>query len=176
VKAGASIYWVNTHRLPERPLEQLPLGRRRAAREGRYAHRFDESTVRLEERIYDDDWGTVASTTDAAWIVGLGSRFELWPHARLHAQTGVSFWKLAYVSESATGWSLPEYRTGDRELGPLVTVDGGFGVRWYMGRAAQPEQWMLQLSSDVMYTSFLDDLYVTSRTAILGALVFQGQL
>ncbi len=176
VQPGASIGWVNANRLPERPLEQLPLERHRAALTGRYAHRFDDSTVRLEERFYDDDWGTVATTTDARWIFDLGSRLELWPHARLHAQSSATFWKLAYVSESATGWNLPEYRTGDRELGPLVTVGGGVGVRWYLGRAAQPEQWMLQLSSDAMYTSFLDDLYVTSRTAILGALVFQGQL
>jgi hypothetical protein len=173
---GASIAWVNANRLPERPLEQLPLERHRAALTGRYAHRFEGSTVRLEERFYDDDWGTVASTTDARWIFDLGSRLELWPHARLHAQSAASFWKLAYVSESATGWNLPEYRTGDRELGPLVTVGGGLGLRWYMGASAQPEQWMLQLSSEAMYTSFLDDLYITSRTAILGAFVFQGQL
>jgi hypothetical protein len=176
VRPGASIGWVNANRLPERPLEQLPLERHRAALTGRYAHRFDDSTVRLEERVYDDDWGTIASTTDARWILDLGSRLELWPHARFHAQTSATFWKLAYVSESATGWNLPEYRTGDRELGPLVTVGGGVGMRCYMGSAAQPEQWMLQLTWDAMYTSFLDDLYVTSRTAILGALVFQGQL
>jgi hypothetical protein len=35
---------------------------------------------------------------------------------------------------------------------------------------------MLQMSWDGMYTSFLDDLYVTSRTATLGALTFEGQL
>jgi hypothetical protein len=35
---------------------------------------------------------------------------------------------------------------------------------------------MLQLSLDEMYTSFLDDIYVTQRTATLGALTFEGQL
>ena len=176
VAKGASIDWVNANRLPEKPLEQLPLERHRAALTGRYARRLDGSTVRLEERFYDDDWGLVASTTDARWIFDLGSRFEVWPHARLHAQTSVTFWKLAYVSESATGWNLPEYRTGDRELGPRVTVGGGLGLRWYLGSTAQPQQWTLQMSWDGMYTSFLDDLYVTSRTATLGALTFEGQL
>jgi hypothetical protein len=80
------------------------------------------------------------------------------------------------VSESATGWNLPEYRTGDRELGPLVTVGGGLGLRWYLGSTAQPQQWTLQMSWDGMYTSFLDDLYVNSRTATLGALTIEGQL
>jgi len=142
---------------------------------GRYAHRFDASTLRLEERLYDDSWGLFASSSDARWIFDLGRRFSMWPHARLHAQTSVSFWQLAYVSGSATGWSLPEYRTGDRELGPLVTTEGGFGIKWYVGSKAQPQQWALQLTGDVMYTMFLDDLYVTSRTATLGALGFEGE-
>jgi hypothetical protein len=176
IPRGASIALVNAERLPERPLEQLPLSRRRAALVGRFAHRFDGSTLRLEERAYDDSWGQVASTTDAKWIFDLGSRFALWPHARLHAQTPVSFWQRAYVSEAAPGWSLPELRTGSRELGPLWTAQGGFGVRWFLGGAADPRTWQLGLTGDVMYTSFLDDLYLMSRTAVLGAMTLEGQL
>jgi hypothetical protein len=176
VPKGASIDWVNSNRLPERPLEQLPLSRRRFAFTARYAHRFDGSTLRLEQRFYDDDWGLFASTSDARWIFDLGRRFALWPHARFHGQSSVVFWKRAYVSEAATGWNLPEYRTGDRELGPLVTFEGGFGIRWLMGGDSDPGKFMLQLSGDGMYSAFLDDLYLTDRTAVLGALVFQGQL
>jgi hypothetical protein len=95
---------------------------------------------------------------------------------RLHGQSAVAFWKRAYVSEAATGWNLPEYRTGDRELGPLVTFEGGGGIRWYLGGESEPRKFMLQLSGDAMYSTFLDDLYVTDRTAVLGALVFEGQL
>jgi hypothetical protein len=176
VPKGASIDWVNANRLPERPLEQLPLERHRAALTGHYARRLDGSTLRLEERLYNDDWGLLASTTDARWVFDLGSRFEIWPHARFHAQTSVTFWQRAYVSESATGWNLPEYRTGDRELGPLWTFGGGLGLRMYLGNDANPQRWTLQLTWDGMYTSFLDDLYVTERTATLGALTFEGQL
>src|SRR5271154_6690123 len=50
---GASIDWVTQNRLPERPLEQLPLYRHRFAMTGRYAHRYDASTIRLSERVYD---------------------------------------------------------------------------------------------------------------------------
>jgi hypothetical protein len=176
VPRGAPIGWVNAYRLPERPLEQLPLELHRAALTGRYAHRFDGSTVRLEERVYDDDWGLVASTSDARWIVDLGQRFELWPHIRFHGQSAVTFWKRAYVSGSLSGWDLPEYRTGDRELGPLVTLGAGLGARAYLGSKGRPEQFALQLAWDGMYTSFLDDLYVTDRTAMLGALTFLGEL
>ncbi len=177
VPNGASIDWVNANRLPERPLEQLPLERHRSAVTGRYAHRFDRSTVRLEERVYFDDWGLFASSTDARWIFDLGKRFEVWPHARFHAQNAVSFWQKAYVSGNSNGnpdtWSVPGYRTGDRELGPLWTTQGGLGFRWYLGSDAEPQRWQLGFSGDVMYTAFTDDLYLTGRTAFFGALTLE---
>ena len=172
---GASIDTVNQMRLPERPAEQLPLSRRRLAVTGRYALRMDTSTLRLEERLYDDSWGLMASSSDLRWIFDLGRRFELWPHVRFHTQNSVSFWQKAYISGPGPGWNLPEYRTGDRELGPLWTVEGGFGLKWYLGSAADPEQWALQLTGDAMYTAFLDDLYLTHRTAVLGALGLEGR-
>jgi hypothetical protein len=179
VAKGASIAWVNANKLPERPLEQLPLLRERFALTARYAHRFEASTLRLEERGYRDSWGLMASSSDVRWIFDLGKRFALWPHARFHVQGPVSFWQLAYVSRSSTtpgpSFDLPAYRTGDRELGPLWTVTGGFGIKWYLGGAANPAQWALQLTGDGMYTAFLDDLYLTNRVAGITALSFEGE-
>lgn len=175
VAHGASIEWVNAHRLPERPLEQLPLSRERFALTSRLAHRFSASTLRLEERLYRDSWGLFASSSDVRWIFDLGKRFALWPHGRFHVQTPVSFWQLAYVSAPAPAWDLPEYRTGDRELGPLWTAEGGLGVKWYVGGAADPGQWAVQLSGDEMYTSFLNDLYLSHRVASLAALSVEGE-
>jgi Protein of unknown function (DUF3570) len=175
VPKGASIDLVNATKLPERPLEQLPLLRERFALTARYAHRFDASTLRLEERGYRDSWGLLASSSDARWIFDLGKRFALWPHARFHVQTPVSFWQLAYASAPAPAWDLPAYRTGDRELGPLWTVQGGFGIKLYLGGELNPAQWALQLTGDGMYTAFLDDLYLTSRIAGLAALSFEGE-
>ena len=176
VPNGASIDHVNAMRLPERPLEQLPLERRRFAVTARYAHRFDASTVRLEERLYDDDWGLFASSTDARWIFDLGKRFALWPHARFHVQSQTSFWQKAYVSANSNGdpatWNLPLYRTGDRELGPLWTTEGGLGFRWYLGPQSEPRTFQLGFSADAMYTAYTDDIYLTSRTALLGAVTF----
>jgi hypothetical protein len=171
---GASIGWVTDHRLPERPLEQLPLARRRFAFTPRWARRFDGSTLRLEERIYDDSWGLLASTTDAKWIIDLGRRFALWPHTRFHVQSPVSFWRRAYVS--GPGWDLPEYRTGDRELGSLWTFTAGGGIKWYLGTKAEPTSWAVSLQGDAMYTSYADALYLTDRTAFLGAFIFEGEL
>jgi hypothetical protein len=179
VPLGASAAWVNANRLPERPLEQLPLERHRFALTGRYAHRFDGSTIRLEERFYDDDWGLIASSTDGRWIFDLGKRFALWPHARLHVQNGVSFWERAYISgpgeSNGDAWNLPLYRTGDRELGPLWTLEGGGGIKWYLGGDADPRAVQLGFTADWMTTSYLDDLYLTNRTGYLGALTLEVQ-
>ena len=176
VTPGASIDYVDAHRLTERPLEQLPLARRRFALTGRIAHRFDSSTFRGEERGYYDSWGLVASTTDARWIFDLGKRFAIWPHTRFHIQKAVDFWQLAYVSGPSPGWDLPEYRTGDRELGPLHTFTGGGGIKWFLGSSADPQTFAISLTGDAMFTSYHDDLYLTSRTAGLGALMFEGEL
>jgi len=178
---GATIEWVNQNRLPERPLEQLPLSRQRFAVTGRLGHRFTSSTLRLEERLYDDSWELVASTTDARWIFDLGRRFALWPHARLNVQSAVNFWQRAYVSEStatATGasFNLPEFRTGDRELGPLRTVTGGGGARFFLGPNAEPDQWSLTFAADVMHSSYLNDLYLTNTTGTIMSLTFEGEL
>ena len=176
VPKGASIEYVTSHRLFERPLEQLPLSRRRFALTGHIAHRFDRSTLRLEERLYDDTWALAASTTDVRWIFDVSSRFSLGPHARFHAQSPVVFWQRAYSGGPTTGWDLPLYRTGDRELGPLWTATGGGGVKWYIGGARSPRDWGIGLQIDAIYTSFLDDLYVTERTGFLGAWTLEGTL
>ncbi len=176
VQNGASIDWVTLHRLPERPLEQLPLEKQRLALTSRLAHRFVGSTLRLEERFYGDTWALLASSTDVRWIFDIGRRVSLWPHARFHAQDGVSFWRKAYTSGPAPGWNLPEFRTGDRELGPLWTATGGAGLRIFLGKDADPRTLSIALTGDVMYTSFLDDLYLTSRSGGLGALTLEGEL
>jgi hypothetical protein len=174
---GASIAWVDANRSPESPLEQLPLSRQRFALTGRLGHRFTASTLRLEERLYDDSWSLVASTSDARWIFDIGRRFALWPHARLNVQSAVDFWKRAYVSNStASSFDLPEFRTGDRELGPLRTLTGGGGARFFLGPNADPGAWSVSLVGDVMYTSFLNDLYLTNRTGTIMSLTFEGEL
>jgi Protein of unknown function (DUF3570) len=173
VPAGASVDYVNAHRLPERPLEQLPLARRRFALAGTIAHRLETSTLRASQRFYTDNWSLKATTTDARWIFDVGERLRLWPHVRFHAQTPVSFWHRAYASVGAPGFSLPQFRTGDRELGPLWAVTGGGGAKVFLGSAAHPRFFSVALEADVVYTSYLDDLFITGRTGVLGSITLQ---
>jgi hypothetical protein len=173
VPAGASIDYVNAHRLFERPLEQLPLARRRFSFAGQIANRFDSSTLRASERLYVDNWGLKASTTDARWFFDVAERLRLWPHVRFHAQTPVSFWQRAYVSDGQPGFSLPEFRTGDRELGPLLAVTGGAGTKIFLGTSAHPHVFAIAIEADGVYTSYLDDLFISSRTGVLGSLTLE---
>jgi hypothetical protein len=172
VPNGASIDVVNALRLPERPLEQLPLSRDRFALTARLAHRFTDSTIRLEERFYQDTWGLTATSTDLQYIIDLGRRVSIWPHARLHLQAPVTFWQRAYdvVYTPGGAWNIPALRTGDRELGPLRALTGGGGLRVAVGPDTDPTSWVIGLRGDAIYTGFLDDLYITQRTSGFGAL------
>ena len=172
VEPGLTIDAVNFFRAPERPLEQLPTFRARFALAATLAHRFSGSTLRGDERIYFDDWGTKATTTDARYIIDLPADFRIWPHLRVHAQTGADFYELAYVVErTATGVRLPVYRTGDRELGPLVGLSGGGGVHWDFG---PHERLGVGFNGDVVYTRFLNHLFVKERLGLFGALSFEA--
>ena len=123
VPVGASIDVVNRLRLSARALEQLPLSRERYTGSLHLAHRFRASTLRVSERGYVDTWGLKATTTDARYLIDLGKRVEVGPHARVHAQSPVDFWQRAYTLRS--GLDFPAIRTGDRELGPLVNLTAG---------------------------------------------------
>lgn len=176
IPPGAAVALVNETRLPAKPLEQLPTERNRVAIGGRLNKRFTNATLRLEERLYIDTWGMKASSTDGRYMVDLSRRLRVWPHGRLHFQTDTNFYRLAYTSEvpvDGTGQLiLPLYRTGDRELSPLVTLTGGGGVRFALGEPEGSVRYALTFVADVMYTRFLSALYVKGRTAMYGSIGF----
>jgi hypothetical protein len=175
VQPGASITEVNALRLDLRPADALPNARDRYALGGRIAHRFDASTVRADGRLYHDNWGMWASTTDARWLLDLGERVLVWPHARFHAQRGVAFWQRAYEAPLAPDGTptVPRYRTGDRELGPLYTwtVGGGTRVELVHGRR---QTWSLTFEMEGIFSRYLDALYLTQRRALFGNLSLEA--
>ncbi len=172
VPVGATIDLVNRARLPLRPIEQLPTERDRYAVGVRLAHRIASlaATLRLDERVYVDSWATKATTTDARFIVDAGRRVRAWPHLRVNAQTGTSFYQLAYTAALNQDGSItvPLFRTTDRELSPLITLTGGAGVRMGLTNPDAKTQIGLTLQADIMYTRFFNALYETSRTAVYG--------
>lgn len=169
VPAGLSIDGVNKNRLSIRTLEQLPTDRQRWAIAGLLAHRFSASTLRAEERLYVDSWGLKATTTSSQFLIDATERLRLWPAARFHLQTGASFWQRAYAavpSKTDESFTLPALRTGDRELGPLYGVTLGGGARYAFG---EKKSWAISLTGDVVYTRFLDHLFLLDRLGLFGA-------
>ncbi len=160
---GASVDTVAKLRLQIRPLEQLPLERERYALSGRIAWRVDRTTLRLDERLYTDTWGLHASTSDARVLVDTSQRVTIWPHLRAHFQTGVDFWQRAYTAHDVT--DIPALRTGDRELGPLMNLGAGGGLRIALGQDGSVDDWVLTTTFDGTWTRFQDAIYVTDRFA-----------
>ena len=166
---------MNALRVSARPLEQLPLSRQRYALTMRLAHRFHMATLRLDERLYVDSWAMKATTTDARYLLDLGRRRR--DSDRTHACTR----RPPSTSGSARtvlgpGFEFPALRTGDRELGPLVNVTGGWTLRVGLGKDANPTTWVLGFDLNATSTQYLDDLYVTQRISALGGVSLEADL
>jgi hypothetical protein len=164
IPAGASVEEVNRLRLSLRPNEQVPDARDRHALSAHLAHRGEASTLRLDERLYTDNWGVRALTSELRYIFDVGRRLELWPHLRHHIQGAARFWRRAYEAIPGPDGLLgvPVFRTGNRELGPLQIITLGGGVR--LGLAEPPgNRWDLVFEFDAGRTSFSDALYISER-------------
>ena len=177
IPVGATVDLVNRTRLPIRPLEQLPTERDRYAIAARFAKRLGSSTLRLEERLYRDTWDIEATSSDARYVIDLSRYFRVWPHVRVHYQTGANFYQLAYSAQVQQDGSIivPTYRSDDRELGPLITFTGGGGTHIALSSPESKTQYGLSLQGDVMYTRFFDALFVTQRTAVYSSLIFDAE-
>ncbi|HVJ94721.1 MAG TPA: DUF3570 domain-containing protein, partial [Labilithrix sp.] len=174
IPKGATVDLVNRTRLPVRPLEQLPTERDRYAAGVRFNKRSGNATLRLDQRFYIDTWGIKASSTDSRYMVDLSRHLRVWPHVRVHAQTDTKFYQRVYTAllDPSGQIVVPLYRTGDRELSPLITGTVGGGMRIGLGEPEGEVKFGITLVGDVMYTRFLNSIYVTSRTAVYGSLGF----
>jgi hypothetical protein len=174
---GATVDEVNTARLSSRPAERLPLTRDRLSLTGRLAHRFAGSALHLEERLYTDDWGLKASTTDLRQVFDFGRGVFLWPHLRAHLQAPVEFWQRVYEAAVAPDGSIgvPALRTGDRELGPLRSFTAGGGLRFKFNDDPHTT-WSITVQGDAVITLYQDALFISRRTALFGALGLEAEL
>ena len=173
VEPGQSYASVNAARESIRPLEQLPLARDRYAVGARFAHRFQNVTLRLEERIYADSWLQYATTTDFRFMADVTDRLRLWPHVRVNLQNGVYFYRLAYspvIDPTTTNIAVPTLRTTDREDSPMAALTGGGGARFALTSSTSSTQFAITLQFDVLYAKYFQSLFITSRTAVYSTL------
>jgi hypothetical protein len=177
VPVGASAEVVNAARLPAKPLEMLPLDRQRFSLSARYVRRIGGSTtLRLEERLYRDSWAVTASTTDLRYMIDTSPRLRVWPHVHLHAQTGANFYKRVYGAtiNSDGSITLPQYRTTDRELSPLLGATGGGGVRYALTDPGSKVQLAVFGTGDALFNYYVNALFIKTRLAVYGTVGIEG--
>jgi hypothetical protein len=178
VPDGASIADVNRLRLAVRPLEQLPTSRDRYALAARYARRFEDATLRIEERAYVDTWAIVASTTDARFLVDASPRVRVGPHARINVQTAANFFARTYTSTSTPSGAVvfPAFRTTDRELAGGVGLALGGSARYALSEPDAALQAGLTFALDALYNKYFDSLLLDHRFALYGTLGFDVEV
>jgi len=172
VRRGEPYNTVNDARLNVRARELLPRERDRIAVGARVNHRLATGTLRLEERLYTDTWGILASTTDVRYLHDLSDYLRVWPHLRYHIQSSTNFYELAY-SATTNPLSLPAYRTGDRELSTMMSVTAGGGARIALTAEKATTQLAIILSGEVMYSHYFESLFIKGRTALYGTVGFE---
>ena len=100
VSNGASAAEVDAARTSVRVAENSPDARQRYAGSALVAHRFDNATVRVEERLYMDSWWLMATTTDFTLPVDVG----LWHNILCHLTS-------VLLSRAATSLTNLDYMT-----------------------------------------------------------------
>jgi uncharacterized protein DUF3570 len=149
------------YRLPERPPENVPDLRVRHAvgvRGLRYLPGIDGS-VRLDYRIYLDDWGMWAHTVEAGLRFPAGKTLAFELSSRTNYQTSVWFWEKEYLV-SGPGVA-PQYLTVDKDLSSSLAETLGARAAWRHGRLE------VHANVDVTYQRFFDYLFLDSRTAFV---------
>jgi hypothetical protein len=68
------------------------------------------------------------------------------------------------ATPGSDGWTLPQYRTLDREISPMISGTLGAGFRWQA-----TDVFAINLLAEGMYTQFLDSIYVYDRWGFLSA-------
>jgi hypothetical protein len=150
------------YRLAERPGENVPDTRLRyalAVRGLRYLPAFAAS-LRLDYRLYLDDWGMSAHTGELALRKEWG-KHELAVSDRLHWQGSVDFWRRAYLVADD---QLPVYRSVDKELSRQLTDT------LELGYTNRHDRWSWYARGGLMYTRFFDYLFLDSRVALISEL------
>ncbi len=113
-------------------------------------------------RGHSDDWGlrAVSATLRSSWV--LTANWTLDAELRAHGQGRADFYRRTYQTfPSAPGW-----RTADKELGPMRTLQGGLHVQW-RPLGLGPPAWAVGLGADVVRFDYLDYQWLAGRTALV---------
>ena len=63
---------------------------------------------------------------------------------------------------------IPKYRTGDRELSPMMSLTLGGGTRIGLNSERASIHYAVIVSGEMMYSQYFDSIFIVSRTAWYG--------
>lgn len=144
--------------------ERHPRSRSRHALAGRLRRALgDDVVLRVGERLYLDDWGLFATTTDLALAFRAGDVVEIEVRDRFHFQSAASFYQERYDAPRT-------FVSVDRELSTMLdnyvgaalilTSDGPAPFRWFR----------FDLRADLFYYHFFDYTRLAGRIGALTSL------
>lgn len=150
--------------------ETHPQSRLRHALVARVRRAVGESvSLGVDERLYGDDWGLLASTTTASLTLRLGEHLDIALENRLHVQTGVSFW-------GTPAGARRRFVTADRELGPLVDDFVGPSLSWEGHDVGPFDRLRADARAQAFLYRFLDSDRIDGRLGTLVSLGLEGTL
>jgi hypothetical protein len=129
----------------------------------------EKVSLGVDERLYGDDWGILASTTTATLSFELGEELDVAIENRLHAQTGASFWDAGQRARR-------EFVTADRELGPMVDDFLGPTLSWERHDFGPFERLRIDARAQAFLYRFFDNDRIDSRAGTLVSLGLEGIL
>lgn len=158
---GLGLESFDRFRLPERPPENLPELRVRHAIGARWLHYLPpwRGSLRLDYRLYVDDWGMWSHTLEAGLRAPLRDNVLGELVSRTYYQTSAWFWQRTY---EITGMGeIPELRTVDKELSASLAETVFARADWKLGRLT------LHGELGMTYDHFFDFLFLDARTSFV---------
>lgn len=151
-------------------LERHPTERLRHAITGRVRHALGAAvSIGVDQRVYFDDWGMLATTTNASIAFGLSEAFELELRNRFHYQTAASFWQEGYDQQR-------RYMSADRELSTFLDDFAGAAVVWTAEEIGPFDRLRVDARADVFYYRYFDYAYLAGRIGTLASIGVEGAL
>jgi hypothetical protein len=149
-------------------LERHPTERLRHALTARVRHSLSPSIAfGVDERLYADDWGMIATTTNVVLALSLSETLDLELRNRFHFQRAVSFWQERYDQQR-------RFVSVDRELSTFLDDYAGPALIWSVRDAGPFDRLRADVRADVFYYRFLDYAYLDGRVGTLVSIGVEG--
>jgi hypothetical protein len=110
----------------------------------------NRSSLKLDYKLYSDDWGVVSHTVGAKLLQYVGQSVVVRYRYRYYTQGAADFYRTEYLAPGG----VDGYRTADYRLGDFDAHLFGSKATWSFGRA--PWRWLGNVGLDVEYERYFN--------------------